>query len=443
MERPILICRDALRRMKSGRFSLISGKVFSPLPNRVMFIQVVQCLDQMAARSTKQRRIPLEAKGRSSGVNPKILEEENELRKLKEAFQRRTQDAELAKAQAKRIAAMLNDTSFAPPSDSSSSEEDEEDALSNADALVRLQQNTKDDQDVAEVILKKKSLGILPTARKKSRKKNFEGTNVSVVYGDYEDVIDDDTREAHETELIEDLRNLDDTRDIAAMVRKYQFKIRPAPPDFSSTSLATEMEQLTLEVDQIVEASDNLLRILMDPSGRRWKPTSLDGEIARIAYHAGVCTGWSPAVVAHAQQYEHGVKVIMDGATAETGYVRRDMLDIKEDTENLDRVCSRRQLELDAATKKAESLRASSAARQLAIEQTCLARKVFLPDPKYLNVSDTKTELDRQDREVVAFRLRQLLNSTHSTLTASVPGTPSNEDDRQGIVAIERLLQSL
>lgn len=362
-------------------------------PNLTSTGHMMTALEVQQARDRQRGRLLPPAERRQLALEQAAQREAEEKRAHDEAamnryyrhlltgFRHRSAVAREAIEQARSIRVMLEDATFAPTSDTETDSDIDEEALQAvasqqaeeiSSAQVPSGEVMSPEQQqgyaVASALVKKqqaRQTRMAATGRKPKR----TATGLDVVYSSEVDMLADEAEaREHEEELMKEVTRFEEGRHVQTMVLRYQTKERPQPPDFSSTALAIVIDRVVYDAAERVLATENMLRVIMDTHGRNWKTNALDGELARIDYHTATSTEWLGVGEDYANRYTAGAAAITNGVQEEVGRMRKAVLEMREECDLLDRQCSRKQMELDIAERKAASLEQAAKVHDLLLD---------------------------------------------------------------------------
>jgi hypothetical protein len=293
---------------------------------------------------------------------------------LLKGFRHRSVLAEEAKLQCRRIKAMVNEASFSPPSDADSSSDDgelREDEISRAkDKVAALGLATEEIDGAVAGIVVATAMAERQASRdlRRAATGRAKAAGLQILYGDPVEAIEDESEaQEHADELVDAVARYEEARNIQAMVHRFVVMERPVPPDFDSTALTSELDQLVKQASEVIAATETVLRLVMDPSGKSFQTNIFDGELARLQYHQAVCDEWLDVASAHAAKYTRGAQAVTDGVSSEVAYIRKAVLEIKEECDLLMRQCERKKMECDVAVRRQESSMLNTMLRQVLV----------------------------------------------------------------------------
>jgi hypothetical protein len=202
-----------------------------------------------------------------------------------------------------------------------------------------------------------------------------------------------------------------------------------------------------------MQASETMLRSVMDSSGKSFQATIFDGEIARIRYHQDVCADWLRSAGEHASRYTRGAQAVTDGVAGEIASTRKQVLEVKEECDLLARQCERKKVECDVAAWRQEVVTTNTLLRQVLAAGWSHKSAALGPAAGAVRAPmATSAELGAAGRDpvptlparyvrVAALRLRHHLTTLQNALIRNVSPHDQHKD-QQAIAAALDLLRN-
>jgi hypothetical protein len=298
------------------------------------------------------------------------------LQQLVTDFHHRSALAREAIEQTRCIRALVTEASFAPPSEVGSDDDDDAGAPGAHDldrARARAEAsgyNSPQDSGIvlANALVDRQQAKHNKGPRQGQQQRPLRGNSeadLRLMYSRPVEVLDGEEANAHAKDIMDSVMRHEESRSVHAVVQSYQLKEKPEPPAFDSTALSIELDQLARQIDEVMQASESMLRSVMDSSGKSFQATIFDGDIARIRYHQDVCTDWLRSAGEHASRYTRGAQAVTDGVAGEISSIRKQVLEVKEECDLLARQCERKKVECDVAARRQEVVTTNTLLRQV------------------------------------------------------------------------------
>ena len=154
-----------------------------------------------------------------------------------------------------------------------------------------------------------------------------------------------DVLEGHETEhgFVDIAAEMTEKQnDPGALADAYRGLAIDEPPAFCSNTLPPILETVCRDADQVVSASDNILKHL---ESQQKRIGLLGGELERMDYHGRRASIWMHEASKHMSEYVEGQEWIRRGSVLETTAQRREYLNVLEEVEMLERMCDKKATE--------------------------------------------------------------------------------------------------